>query len=112
MRQQAVKLDIEVRNGRIEKALMQWFGQLRSRGAVLTDKLLLEKAKALAVLLEIADFKGSDGWLAKFKKRCHIQLHQPHGESGAADMAGVALAKTAVGNQSRQQNITAFFSSN
>lgn len=81
----------------LEKALMQWFGQLRSRGAVLTDKLLLEKAKALAVLLEIADFKGSDGWLAKFKKRHHIQLHQPHGESGAADMAGVALAKTAVG---------------
>ncbi len=26
----------------LEKALMQWFGQLPSRGAVLTDKLLLD----------------------------------------------------------------------
>jgi hypothetical protein len=81
----------------LERALMQWFGQLRSRNAVLTDKLLLEKAKRLATLLDIADFKGSDGWLSKFKKRHHIQLHQPHGESGAADMAGVSLAQTAVG---------------
>lgn len=81
----------------LEQALMQWFAQLRSRNAVLTDRLLLEKAKALAVLLGIADFRGSDGWLAKFKKRHHISLQQPHGESGAADMSGVSLARTAVG---------------
>ena len=81
----------------LEKALMQWCGHRCSRDAMLTDKLLLEKAKALAALLDIADFKGSDGWLAKFKKRHHIQLQQPHGESGAADMASVRLAKPAVG---------------
>ena len=82
----------------LEKALMQWFGQLRSRNAVLTDKLLLEKAKALAALLDIADFKGSDRWLAKFQ------------EAPSHSVAPTSWRVSRI-NQSRQQNITAFFSS-
>ena len=48
-------------------------------------------------MLEATDFKGSDAWLANFKKRHNIRLAQPHGESGAFDMVDVNLAQTAVG---------------
>jgi len=68
---------------------MQWFGQLRSRNAVLTDKLLLEKAKRVATLLDIADFKGSDGWLSKFKKRHHIVCGQSSSASGSLVLLAV-----------------------
>ena len=70
----------------LEQALMQWFAQLRSRNAVLTDKLLLEKAKALAVLLGIADFRGSDGWLSQSV----ILLH--YGHTSYADSCFVSWA--------------------
>ena len=72
---------------------MQWFGQLRARGALISDRLLVEKARELAEKLSIADFKASDGWLAKFKKRHNIKLQRPHGESGAADLEGVDVAQ-------------------
>ena len=46
----------------LETALMQWFGQLRARNALISDRLLVEKARELAEKLSIADFKASDGW--------------------------------------------------
>ena len=80
----------------LEAVLMQWFGQLRARGALISDRLLVEKARELAQKLSIADFKASDGWLAKFKKRHNIKLQRPHGESGAADLEGVDVAQKVI----------------
>ena len=79
----------------LETVLMQWFGQ-RAKGALLSDKLVSTKALRLAEKLQLADFKASDGWLSKFKKRHGIKLQRPHGESGAADMEGVDIAQTVV----------------
>ena len=80
----------------LETVLMQWFGQLRARGALISDRLLVEKARELAQKLSIADFKASDGRLAKFKKRHNIKLQRPHGESGAADLEGVDVAQKVI----------------
>ena len=63
---------------------------------LISDRLLVEKARELAQKLSIADFKASDGWLAKFKKRHNIKLQRPHGESGAADLEGVDVAQKVI----------------
>ena len=57
---------------------------MRARDAQIVDRLLVEKAKAIAEKMHISDFKASDGWLANFKRRHNIKLQRPHGESGAA----------------------------
>ena len=41
-------------------------------------------------------FKASNGWLGNFKTRFNIKAYRPHGESGAADQAGISAARYAV----------------
>ena len=41
-------------------------------------------------------FKASNGWLGNFKNRFDIKAYRPHGESGAADQAGISAARDAV----------------
>ena len=88
--------DRKPQHEKLETALILWFGQLRAKDALLNDRLLVEKAKQLAEGLNVTDFKASDGWLAKFKKRHNIKLQRPHGESGAADIEGIDVARTIV----------------
>ena len=80
----------------LETVLMEWFGQMRAKCALLSDKLVSAKALSLAEKLQLADFKASDGWLSNFKKRHNIKLQRPHGEPGAADMEGVGIAQTVI----------------
>ena len=84
-------------NEKLEQVLMEWFRQARARGALISDRLLVEKAKEVAVELKIDNFKGSDGWLAGFKARHNIKLQHSKGESGSADLEGVDIARTLVG---------------
>jgi len=44
----------------LEKILRERFGQMRAKGAQLSDKLVVEKARTLAAKLELSDFKASD----------------------------------------------------
>lgn len=71
-------------------------GCRRALGELLSDKLVVEKARTLAAKLELSDFIVSDSWLAKFKSRHvhNIKLHRsrPHGKSGAADLEGADVA--------------------
>ena len=43
----------------------------------------------LAELLEINDFKASDGWLSNFKDRHGIKFKSIQGEAAAVDMKSV-----------------------
>jgi len=63
----------------LESALMIWFNQAISDKRVITGDIILTKAKRFAELLDINDFKGSDGWVLNFKKRNNIKqaLHLP-----------------------------------
>ena len=83
-------------HAQLEQALFTWFGQMRAKGANILDSLVAEKARDLAGKLGIADFKASSGWLCKFKQRHGIKLQHSHGESGAADQAGIDLARSKV----------------
>ena len=84
-------------NEKLELALIEWFGNVRARGGSIVDRLIVEKAKEIATELDIQNFKASDGWLAGFKARHGIKLQRPKGESGSADMEGVDIARTVVG---------------
>jgi hypothetical protein len=62
----------------------------------LSDALLKTKAKGLTASMGITDFSASEGWLDNFKKRHQIKYKEVHGESGAANDDGIALARSAV----------------
>nr|CAG8686876.1 14910_t:CDS:2 [Entrophospora candida] len=51
---------------------------------VITGDIILIKAKRFAELLDINDFKGSDGWVLNFKKRNNIKHYTMHGEACSA----------------------------
>lgn len=65
----------------VNNALLEWYTlacskKLRPRGTQLTDK-----AKQIAACLGKRDFKGSNGWLDKWKKRYDIKLSAASEES-------------------------------
>ena len=43
--------------------------RVRAYNLIVVDQMMMEKAKRLAVLLGIEEFKASPGWLQNFKKR-------------------------------------------
>ncbi|CAJ0877502.1 3201_t:CDS:2 [Entrophospora sp. SA101] len=51
-----------------------------------TGDILKTKAQALAKLININDFKGSDGWLSHFKHQHHIYSVTKQGESASAPL--------------------------
>ena len=59
----------------LETALNTWSQQMLSQNAILTDGLLQLQAKKFMTLLDISedDFKASNGWLDRFKKRHNIR---------------------------------------
>jgi hypothetical protein len=62
--------------------------------AILSEAILIEKAKQLAVGLEVPDetLKFSAGWLQKFKERNRIRQQRLHGEASSVDSAAIADA--------------------
>jgi hypothetical protein len=63
--------------------------QVRATGTQISDELLVSKAKQLAEIAKVNDFKGTNGWLEKFKKRFNIRSKFLHGDAADADMHGV-----------------------
>jgi centromere protein B len=54
----------------MEKILIEWFEGMRSANLPINGVLLKKKAIRVATRLRIENFKGSIGWLDRFKK-CH-----------------------------------------
>ena len=78
----------------LEKALYIWFCDFRSKGANLSDDMLIEKAKDFGHTLAVdKDFTYSRGWLQRFKSRHHIKSYRFHGESASADMGAVTTSR-------------------
>ena len=77
----------------VDKEMIKWITRLESCQAVLTDRLIQEKAAEVAVKLDLAKFKASDGWLEGFKKRHNIRQFKLHGEAGSADKQYVEVSR-------------------
>lgn len=72
-------------NKEVEDALLIWFREMRSKEAILTGPLLLEKANYFAKKLNV-DFVPKQGWLERWKKRENIHFKNVHGEKSSADL--------------------------
>ena len=66
----------------INDALYKWFVLARSKNIPVGGQQLMEKAKMIAATLGKSKFKGSQGWLEKWKKRFAIKQLKICGESG------------------------------
>ena len=68
----------------IDKALLDWFRKARSKTIPVTGPMLQEKATRIAEPLEVSgeQFKASNGWLDRFKRRTGITAKFISGESG------------------------------
>lgn len=80
-----------VQHPELENALLEWVLQNQER-VILSDAILIEKAKTFAQMLEIPDLKFSQGWLYKFKQRHGLGQVKKHGEDASVDDAVVAAA--------------------
>ena len=54
---------------KVDKALFEWFVLQRSQNIPIDGSMIQEKGLFFAEKLEIPDFKASNGWLDKWKKR-------------------------------------------
>jgi hypothetical protein len=68
----------------LEDALWLWASSVLDRGLDLTGDIIKQKALFYAERMGFADFKGSDGWLTGFKRRCKLVQVVKHGEAASA----------------------------
>ena len=54
---------------KVDRALFEWFVLQRSQNIPIDESMIQEKGLFFAEKLEIPDFKASDGWLDKWKKK-------------------------------------------
>ena len=74
----------------VNKALYQWYLLAVSKNVFPDDTQLAEKAKEIASKLGLSDFKASNGWLDRWKKRHNIKKMTISGES--SDVSGSTVS--------------------
>ena len=67
----------------VDKALVVWFNQARSKQVPLSGPILLEKVTEIAERMGLSNFSGSTGWLDRFKLRHGIVFKNVCGESAS-----------------------------
>ncbi|GBB89516.1 hypothetical protein RclHR1_16200002 [Rhizophagus clarus] len=65
-----------------------WYqiASLTDNNITINGELLAQKAHDFATLLGVQDFKGSDGWLAGFKKCHNLEYYISHREAASASL--------------------------
>jgi transposase len=69
----------------VDRALLQWFREARSRDISISGPLLKTKAEDLANQLGKECFVATEGWLGRWKRRNDICHKKAHGEKRDAD---------------------------
>ena len=79
----------EVKYPLLEQALSIWVKQAISKGMILSDIILREKAKDFAKDLNIEEnsIGFSNGWLSGFKSRNNLSKQRLHGEANSAPLS-------------------------
>ncbi|XP_060855630.1 tigger transposable element-derived protein 4-like [Metopolophium dirhodum] len=65
----------------VERDLYRWFINCRSKSLPISGPIIQTEATKLAEKLGISDFKASNGWLDRFKRRHNIVCKQINGEA-------------------------------
>ncbi|CAF2766906.1 unnamed protein product [Rotaria sp. Silwood2] len=79
-------------NQQLDQKVYEWFVAQRSKTIPISGPLLQERARQIRQELggpNADDFKASNGWLEKFRKRHGIQYRTICGESAAVDLTTV-----------------------
>ncbi|XP_025193423.1 tigger transposable element-derived protein 6-like [Melanaphis sacchari] len=71
----------------VDKALKEWFLQVKKKDAYINGPLLRQKAEDLAKKMGKDDFVATEGWFQRWKKRENISFIKTHGEQGEADFS-------------------------
>lgn len=77
---------------KVEEALFNWFNQQRTKNALLSSDVLLNKAKEFAILLK-DDFDPVQSWLWRWRQRYGIKFKRFHGEGKENDEVSAASFK-------------------
>jgi hypothetical protein len=71
--------------GHLNELLWKWFCQARSKNIPISGPIVQEKAAKFAEELQLDGFKGSNGWLDKWKAHYNIKSFKVNGESVSVD---------------------------
>ncbi|XP_033745613.1 tigger transposable element-derived protein 4-like [Pecten maximus] len=82
----------------IEEALFKWFHNVRDKNIPVNGPILSAKAEDLAKDLGYSDFKSSNGFIERFKKRRGISSKVSSGESSSVSEETVDEWKNKVGD--------------
>ena len=75
----------------LEKALIEWMKNMRSKNMPIDGNVLKAKAQAFAEKLNVnEEFKASDGWLQNFKTRNGLIFKKLCGESSSVNLETVS----------------------
>jgi hypothetical protein len=82
----------------LEEALLHWFNSVEgNKSAILSDMLILEKAKGIGAGLDLpTNFNYSPSWLLRWKKRHGVHSEVLHGEAASGDTDGIKIARTEI----------------
>lgn len=69
----------------IDKTCYEWFRKARNKSIPVSGPLIKAKAKEIAEHLGYKDFRASDGWLEKFRKRHNISFKAVSGEAASVN---------------------------
>lgn len=64
----------------IEEALLRWFYEIQAIDGPINDLMLSQKAVDIARELNVSNFKVTNGWLCRWKKRNQISFKRNHVE--------------------------------
>lgn len=70
---------------KLEEALLRWIADSRAAQLPLSGPLICAQAEKYALKLSIEDFKASEGWIDRFKKRHGLVFRNVCGEKGAVN---------------------------
>ncbi|GBB84273.1 hypothetical protein RclHR1_01090012 [Rhizophagus clarus] len=70
----------------IEEALMLWVLKALENDVDISNQVLHEKAIMFASLYRIENFKGSNGWIGRFKKRHNLSCYLKQEEAASAPL--------------------------
>ncbi|GBN97078.1 Tigger transposable element-derived protein 4, partial [Araneus ventricosus] len=69
----------------VDEAVLKWIHTMRDKNVPISGLFILEKALQFAKALEYDEFRGSNGWLEKFKRRHGIMAKVISGQSKDVD---------------------------
>lgn len=92
----------------IDDATWIWFKEARSAGFPITGPIVSIQSLNFAKLLGITDFKASQGWLDKWKKRHNIKKGVLCGEKLSADAAGAEIYKQKFVTMIEEEGLTPY----